>query len=1450
MKPTAAPLMQTRGMAPNRRSRLGQKWLRFQQRGFALVTTLILMILITVIAVGMLTLSSIALRGSSQGTVQAQARANARIALMLAIGEIQAKLGQDQIATAQATILVAGADGGGPLPAQDTSNPQNEYASVKNPHWLGAFPTYSPADPNRTFYIRRPSDATPREADLHLYDARYCNPDLTPRLPGWSWDRTTDVQWLVSNPNPKSPVKLDPITLVAEPLSNTANDFKPGTNTFRGPLLYPSTTSAVFPTPPENPASGTALACIEARAPVVPITDNAGKLKGGYAWMVSDDSLKYKVTPRHATHQTPGNAPNHANGASYAPAVSPQNVHLEGLFRNGTQDPKLQHLEYDSQSNPGKISTLASLPLSSPNGSLAGKPATEFSPFYQHSFTTHGYGLLTDPVNGGLKRNLTAYLERPSTGSGQRMQIPAITPPAELAGVVTDSMSDTHSLLFSLKDRDPRTNQEGPGSMTTVSDPNKRLTWHAPVFGLLRDYVQIRSRTPDVNVANPVVPPRAPTQARNLFVNVFGGGNVDRKWEGVLYSTSEPSAMTSWDADAAGTYTADAWLPGQGSEKTQAPSMGIHPIVVKAAAYFYPAYNETTKKTTYLVYPQVILYNPYNVKLAGSKYVVSIKRDTRYNASFYRFVHGATNSPNLWFHIHSDGSSLAGSVDGTLAGSNLDLIFLIDNSEEGLMPGEALLFCADPSRGSNTIGGGKFAWLYRGVRDGNVDKMVLSAKIKPEDGTGFYSHPNATDFPNWGSGNPSDSVVQLYSGNGGSSQDNQHPKRMVKLFLPSAAANLSAPFSVASLPNYSLLQAIEAVGRYERNGWTPQSPGTTALRSDQVPRITAGAVQNGDPMQFNLKWLSEGSAGMRLVRSSEVPGNSCWNNSNIYALLNQYDVRAKYVGHTCDVTVTPDQPSRMTENRNVNYYSEDSNTWVTARDGTSSTVSDPLHVLGPDVPLSVAGRAGLNVMAPFMRTGTISASAARSPLFEVPRRNVPLVSLAEFRHAQLQPYVGAPTYVAGTSHGTRLAPRSGSVAPFDHLLKAYQFTSGYAKDGKRTYFTWLNYAVPLAAMGAGPSVPAPILEYYRNVRYQIYDHAYEINHALWDRFFLTGIEGNHATTAAAQTLPSAPGEPASLDTTAKLPQPRLVANPWLGRKPLKSAVVDYYTAAENLVVDGAFNVNCTDPLAWQALLSSFRKLDLPLESGGSLDSSDRSLYNRLLVPLLGGSADEPTGLDGIRPIWQQMRCLTDQQIETLSLRIVEQVKRRAPFISVSDFVNRRLLGGDSRTPQNPSPRNDPFGPSVETEITKWGIKGPLQAAIDNAELNSFTPVDANDTGAAATPGSSNVYNPVTSGSNNKSSKYADAPGYLNQSDILSKLGPLLTVRGDTLTIRAYGDSRDPAGKVLASARCEATIQRMPDYVDQVRDRPQAAYAKLTSDINRRFGRQYKLIAFRWLSDTE
>ena len=73
--------------------------------GFALVATVSMMVLLVVIALGMLSLTSVAIRTESLQSHQEQAEANARMAAMIALGELQSMLGPDQRLSATADIL-------------------------------------------------------------------------------------------------------------------------------------------------------------------------------------------------------------------------------------------------------------------------------------------------------------------------------------------------------------------------------------------------------------------------------------------------------------------------------------------------------------------------------------------------------------------------------------------------------------------------------------------------------------------------------------------------------------------------------------------------------------------------------------------------------------------------------------------------------------------------------------------------------------------------------------------------------------------------------------------------------------------------------------------------------------------------------------------------------------------------------------------------------------------------------------------------------------------------------------------------------------------------------------------------------------------------------------------------------------------------------------------------
>jgi hypothetical protein len=133
-----------------------------QPAGFALVVSLTMLVLLTTLAVGLLSLSAVTLRNASVGDAKAEAQANARLGLMLAIGELQRELGPDPRITAPSAILDA--------------NPQSATLdAVSHGHltgvWearrdlLGRVPDYSREPSFRRWLV---SDASPNDDTSRL----------------------------------------------------------------------------------------------------------------------------------------------------------------------------------------------------------------------------------------------------------------------------------------------------------------------------------------------------------------------------------------------------------------------------------------------------------------------------------------------------------------------------------------------------------------------------------------------------------------------------------------------------------------------------------------------------------------------------------------------------------------------------------------------------------------------------------------------------------------------------------------------------------------------------------------------------------------------------------------------------------------------------------------------------------------------------------------------------------------------------------------------------------------------------------------------------------------------------------------------------------------------------------------------------------------------------------
>jgi len=407
-----------------------------------------------------------------------------------------------------------------------------------------------------------------------------------------------------------------------------------------------------------------------------------------------------------------------------------------------------------------------------------------------------------------------------------------------------------------------------------------------------------------------------------------------------------------------------------------------------------------------------------------------------------------------------------------------------------------------------------------------------------------------------------------------------------------------------------------------------------------------------------------------------------------------------------------------------------------------------------------------------------------------------LLSLGQLQHVNASLLNLNPAYPIGNSLANLYVPRTSTESP---TLAGDAYTAYTASGMDDTY----------------PGFPT-------SSQFQhIYDLSYLLNKALWDGYFFSTIP---STLTASQVT----------DASYHLPNARHLFYSSTGTV-TTSEVTELKasgTAAAHLLVNGGFNVNSTSEQAWRALLYSHN--DVATDPS---DPTKKHPYSRQTAP---SPPSQPN------TTWTGYRILSDVQIQTLAAAIVTEVRKRGPFLSLADFINRRLVADGT------------------------GLKGPLQTAIDATisgatSVNGIAPFNSSSMRVTAYPlesqgntlsdpeqqaiyvGSTTTTLPSTLPA---SSRPANAPGYLTQADLLNTLGPSLTARSDTFRIRAYGDVINPAtGGTTPDARawCEAIVQRLPDYVEasvNPASPPTAGSASAT------FGRRFKIASFRWLSPND
>lgn len=410
-----------------------------------------------------------------------------------------------------------------------------------------------------------------------------------------------------------------------------------------------------------------------------------------------------------------------------------------------------------------------------------------------------------------------------------------------------------------------------------------------------------------------------------------------------------------------------------------------------------------------------------------------------------------------------------------------------------------------------------------------------------------------------------------------------------------------------------------------------------------------------------------------------------------------------------------------------------------------------------------------------------------------------------------------------------------SLAAFQH-----SFSNGFNMQKPKYGYATINAREPMMPQishAIGNSMACPVIAADKSESTlpggrPLADHSYLANRALWDDWFLSGIcpqtNGNFSKSRTQKVVASE-----FLTGKAKLPTVRFM--PDLHGLDATKLVNTYFAAsspsdaatreiAALLRVDGQFNVNSTSIEAWKCLLGSLKNRPIIVRDATGAESLSAADGNTPVANLAAPQAGIAKGTGSVAPKdpdqWVGRRTLTEAEIDALARALVKEVRKRGPFLSLADFVNRRL--GSNK------------------DLARAGA---IQSALDSAESKIN---DAYTSGSRAV--ASTTTSRFTFAEAEKGPLSYGSPGIVKQADILTPIAPVLSARSDTFVIRAYGEAVDSAGKVTARAWCEATVQRGCEFVDPA----DAAEKTITSinSLNKFYGRRFKLVSFRWLNPSE
>ncbi len=1039
----------------------------------------------------------------------------------------------------------------------------------------------------------------------------------------------------------------------------------------------------------------------------------------------------------------------------------------------------------------------------------AGLAAEERTRF--HEFTTFSAGVLSDSRLGGLRKDLSTAFEIPEVAFRNSEFTRVLT-----AGEKPHAYATDHANR--LQSGRPLTGRSTKTAINFRDDSwASGLVYRGPTYDQLRDHYQLYRRVSqpfaaDASAAAQVFQPNAPD---TLTTGGTPAWHVRAPWgdyygnAGIMTNANEGLNYQVEDQWVSGTTTRTRIRP---VTTELVPEVVRYSYVMALQSYKDAADDPQKSRIRLFVNPFIVLHNPYDVTLTtpplwirviraelGVRITVGPGKDATASLMYF------TNSTTAAYQ-----EQLAGGHNSSYQAVDH---FLSDNGNPN--PSGA-------NPGSITLKPGELKlYTIRGSSPTNID-----ATFSPSRRNLYFQALDSND------------PAQLFS----TGVYKTLQKRV------GTSGNIGETYFIDDADTFTVTVDNNA---FIEQGQRPEETSALGETGVEAMKFITKVVRpfSGDPdplVNADLNWPH--------IKRHQFFNSSYWQGppaNNIPVTLSNAqiagDISAPGGGSRFYVAQTDVywKPLFDGDNRDNNFSLISHNPRAMIQTGMAAGSQGPNSTRGPahwTGSSELLNGTAPNFNARFWGSGTTPGAGGHSNvvLWSVPR--APLTSIAGFRHANISRLWTAPAYAVGNSYASPYVPADR---------------------------TWRSQVAPQTPAGV-----------YWNL-----DDSYIFNQALFDTYFFSGVNPglNAGATAWNNALSNSAAILGASDPTSATPLQTQIndwiagtanpANPLLNSRlrfnlpagrSLAQANADlnvasgYATAqtkldaasdirAHNAIAayalqHGTFNVNSVSVDAWRALLASVRGSAVDhfsnLAGSPSLrteSSASRTPFPRSSVP--GEDAD----IGDDYKLWNGFRSLTDAQITTLANEIVEQIRTRArsrpggaaprPFTTLGEFVNRRLAPASDST----------------------SLKGLLQAAIDstvNQPASSLTdqPVRAAETHFVTrkrTPDetvTTNYANPSALAA----ATLAGTPQWFTQADLLERIGPQLSARSDTFTVRTYGEAVNPVtGVVEGRAWLEAVVQRDTAFVN-LADHPALPISTVSAE-SQNFGRKFKVVSFRWLS---